>query len=207
MDDDKKKMDLEEGDSEAGDLEVREAVVDYNKRYTYSDYVQWDDDERWELIDGVPYLMSAPNNRHQEILGNLHLLFGNFLKGKHCKVYFAPFDVRLNADTLDNTVVQPDLLIVCDHSKLNFAGCAGVPDLLVEVLSPSTSRYDRTLKFNTYLKVGVREYWIVDPVTKTVAVHLLKGGDYISHAYSDEDVVSVHVLDDCLINLAEVFEE
>ena len=189
------------------DAIVTEAQVDYNKRYTYADYLQWDDDTRWELIDGVPYMMSAPNRRHQELLGNLHLLFGTFLKGKSCKVYLAPFDVRLNADTLDNTVVQPDLLIVCDHSKLNKAGCAGSPDMVVEILSPSTSRYDRTLKFNTYLKSGIREYWVVDPETNTLAVHILKNGEYVTRAYTNEDAAPVHILDDCVMNLSEVFEE
>ena len=189
------------------DSEVREALADYNKRYTYSDYVQWDDDERWELIDGVPYVMSAPSPRHQELLGNLHGQLWSFLKGKQCKVYMAPFDVRLNADKFDNTVVQPDIVIVCDREKIDKAGCAGAPDMVVEILSPSTSRYDRTLKFNTYLKSGIREYWVIDPATKTLAVHILKDGNYISHAYTDEDIVNVHVLESCAINLSEVFEE
>jgi len=189
------------------DSTVKEAQVNYNKLYTYSDYLTWDDDQRWELIDGVPYMMSAPNRMHQELLGNLHLQFGNFLKGKPCKVYPAAFDVRLNADTLDNTVVQPDLVIVCDLSKLDDAGCKGAPDMVIEILSPSTSRYDRTIKFNTYLKSGIREYWVVDPETKTLAVHILKGGDYVTHPYLDEDTVPVHVLEGCIVDLSEVFEE
>ena len=189
------------------DQTVKEAQVDYNKRYTYSDYLQWDDDTRWELIDGTPYMMSAPNRRHQELLGNLHLLFGNYLKGKDCKIYLSPFDVRLNADTFDNTVVQPDLLIVCDHSKLDIAGCVGAPDMVVEILSPSTSRYDRTLKFNSYRQSGIREFWVVDPETKTLAIHILKGDEYITQAYTDEDTASVHVLKGFSIDLSEVFEE
>jgi len=186
---------------------VNEALPDYNKRYTYSDYVKWDDDKRWELIDGVAYMMSAPNRYHQGILGNLYVLFRAFLKGKKCKVYLAPFDVRLNADTLDNTVVQPDLLIVCNHSKLNDAGCKGAPDMVVEILSPSTSRYDRTLKFNTYKKAGIIEYWVIDPETKTLAVHILKDNEYITQAYLDDNTVPVHVLEDCKIDLSEVFED
>ena len=196
-----------DNDKSTPDSAVNEALPNYNKRYTYSDYIKWDDDNRWELIDGVPYMMSAPNRYHQEILGNLHVLFRAYLKGKKCKVYLAPFDVRLNADTLDNTVVQPDLVIVCDHSKLNDAGCKGVPEMVVEILSPSTSRYDRTLKFNTYKKAGIIEYWVIDPESKTLAVHILKDGEYITHAYLDENTIPVHVLEDCLINLSEVFEE
>ena len=105
------------------------------------------------------------------------------------------------------TVVQPDLVIVCDESKLNETGCKGAPDMVVEILSPSTSRYDRTYKFNAYKKAGIREYWVVDPETKTLAVHILKDDDYITHAYLDEETAAVHVLDGCTINLPEVFEE
>jgi Uma2 family endonuclease len=189
------------------DSEVREALPKYDKLYTYSDYLQWDDDERYELIDGAPYLMSAPNRRHQELLGNLHLQIGPYLKGKKCKVYLAPFDVRLNADKLDDTVVQPDLLIVCDHSILNDAGCAGAPDMVVEILSPSTSSYDKITKFNTYLEAGIREYWIIDPETKTLAANILKDGKYITRPYTDKDTAPVHVLEGCTIDLSEVFEE
>ncbi|MDR0311390.1 MAG: Uma2 family endonuclease, partial [Acidobacteriota bacterium] len=91
-----------------------------NQRYTYADYYTWDDGERWELIEGEPYLMSpAPRQVHQEILRELLLQLATFLKGKPCKLFTAPFDVRLNADTYDDTVVQPDLLVVCDRSKLD----------------------------------------------------------------------------------------
>jgi len=114
---------------------VKEAQPAYDVRYTYSDYLQWNDDVRRELIDGIPYLMAGPNRRHQELSGNLYMQFREFLKGKPCKVYFAPFDVRLNADTLDDIVVQPDLIIICDQSKLDDASCRGVPDMVVEILS------------------------------------------------------------------------
>jgi len=134
------------------DSKVEEAQPAYDVRYSYSDYVQWDDDVRRELIDGIPYLMAGPNRKHQELSGNLYIQFRAFLENKPCKVYFAPFDVRLNADTLDDTVVQPDLIIVCDHSKLDDACCKGVPDMVVEILSPSNSRYDKITKWGTYLK-------------------------------------------------------
>ena len=196
-----------EKENNENDSKVEEALVDYNRLYTYSDYLQWDDDKRHELIDGVPYLMSAPSRRHQKLLGKLFIQFDTLLKGKTCEVYFAPFDVRLNADTLDNTVVQPDLLIVCDKAKLDDAGCKGAPDMVVEILSPSTSRHDRILKFKTYLKSGIGEYWIIDPETSTLAVHILKDGDYIIHPYAAEDTVPVHILEGCTINLSEVFEE
>jgi len=187
------------------DLNVEEALPAYDVRYTYADYLQWDDDVRRELIDGVIYLMATPSWRHQKILGKLYLKFGNFLEGKHCEVSL-PLDVRLNFDTLDDTVVQPDLLIVCDHSKLDDAGIKGVPDMVVEILSPSTARYDKTLKFKTYLRAGIREYWIVDPKSETLAVNILKDGNYITHAYTKEETVPVHVLEGFKIDLSEVFK-
>ena len=108
---------------------------------------------------------------------------------------------------LDDTVVQPDLVVICDHSKLSGTGCVGAPDMVIEILSPSTARNDRTLKFDIYRRSGVREYWIVDPDTKTVSVHVLKSGEYVTRAYTDADSVAVHVLEGCTINLADVFED
>ena len=187
------------------DISVKEAQVDYSRKYTYSDYLKWDDDVRYELIDGVPYLMSAPTWQHQEILGNLHLQLGNFLKGKQCKVFFAPFDVRLNADTFDNTVVQPDIVVICDSNKMMKTGYVGGPDMIIEVLSPSTTRMDNNIKFSKYLQAGVREYWVVDPENKTLAVHILKDGEYVTRVYRDDDKAPVNILEDCVIDLSEVF--
>ena len=185
---------------------ARKEIVQETRRYTYADYRTWDDSERWELIDGIPYAMSpAPTRSHQKVVGRIYSRLEHFLRGKTCEVYISPFDVRLNAGTKDDTVVQPDILVVCDKSKLDESGCTGAPDMVVEVLSPSTARRDRWLKFTRYIKAGVREYWIVDPETKTASVHLLKDGAYTVDVYSDEDTVPVHVLDGCKIDLGEVF--
>jgi len=187
------------------DSHVNEALIDYSRKYTYSDYLKWDDDVRYELIDGVPYAMSAPTWQHQEILGHLHAQLYSYLKCKPCKVFMAPFDVRLNADAYDNTVVQPDIVVICDDNIMMKTGCVGGPDMAIEILSPSTSRMDRSIKFNKYLQAGVREYWLVDPDTKTLAIHILKDGDYITRVYNDADRAPVHVLEDCLIDMSEVF--
>ena len=177
-----------------------------NEYYTYTDYCTWDDGERWELIDGVPYAMSpAPSRIHQEISGNLYGQFFNFLRNKPCKVYSAPFDVRINADAEDDTVVQPDLLVVCDHSKLDEKGGKGAPDLVIEILSPSSARHDKFLKFNCYQRAGVREYWMVDPDTKTVQVCILENGKYIASVYDDS--IPVEALPGCTIDLKDVFAE
>ena len=187
-------------------MEINEAIPEY-KRYTYADYCEWDDDKRWELIDGVPYAMAAPSLNHQEVLLQLASEINNFLIGKLCRVIIAPFDVRLNADYGDDTVVQPDLLVVCDMSKLNKNSCVGAPDMVVEIISQSSSMRDRFIKFNKYLKAGVREYWIIEPESKLVSIHLLRGGQYYVNSYSGDDVAPVHVLDGCTINLAKIFTE
>ena len=178
-----------------------------DRRYTYSDYLQWDDDQRCELIDGVRIMMSAPSRRHQKIISNLHYLLYGLLKGKSCEVYAAPFDVRLNADTLDDTVVQPDILVICDSEKLDDAGCKGAPDFIIEILSPSTSSHDRHLKFDLYRRVGVREYWIVEPDTKKVFAHILRNEDYITRIYGEADTVPIATLNNSTIDLAEVFPQ
>ena len=187
-------------------MEANEALPEY-KRHTYADYCRWDDDERWELIDGVPYAMSAPTWEHQGILVELAGQIREYLKGKPCKVFVAPFDVRLNADGYDDTVVQPDIVVICDRSKLSGTGCVGSPDMIIEVLSPSTAAHDRIRKFGLYMRYGVREYWIVDPETKSVSAHILDSGRYYTSAYAETDTASVQVLEGCTIDLSEVFEE
>jgi len=177
-----------------------------NQYYTYDDYYSWDDGLRWELIDGKAYAMSpAPGRMHQKICGNLHLQLATFLKGKLCEVYMAPFDVRLNADTTNDTVVQPDLVVICDKEKLDERGGKDAPDMAIEVLSKSSQKHDRITKLKLYQSAGVREYWIVDPEDHAIAVHILENGKYIITPYGDEDIVPVQVLKGCEIDLAEVF--
>ena len=189
-------------------LEVHEAVRKYDedKRYTYADYESWDDDYRYELIDGIAYLMSAPTYKHQGILGELYRQLANFLKGKSCKVYLSPCDVCLTGlGDEDDTVVQPDIIVVCDESKLDNRICNGAPDMTIEILSPSTAKRDLFLKLEKYLAAGVREYWIVDPDAETVNVHLLENGRYVISSFGRNDTIPVSVLVGCNIELSEVF--
>ena len=186
---------------------VQKLTQQESQRYTYAEYCEWDDDERWELIDGIPYAMAAPTRSHQSILRDIVLQIGPFLRGKTCEMFFAPFDVRLNVDTFDNTVVQPDIVVYCDESKLDDKGGIGTPDMAIEILSQSTASHDMIRKYMLYMNVGVREYWIVDPVTQTVVVHILEDGGYKGRVFEKTDTVPVTVLEGCVVNLAEVFGE
>lgn len=173
--------------------------------FTYADYLTWDDGKRYELIDGRVYMMSpAPSRIHQRVSGALFYQFYDYLRQKTCEVYASPFDVRLK----DNTVLQPDITVVCDPGKLDERGCKGAPDLVVEILSPSTAQHDQIRKFNQYLEAGVREYWLVYPDTKTVQVNSLRDGRYVNQGYYGEtDTIDVGVLEGCQIQLADVFSE
>ena len=184
---------------------LRKPALQEAKRYTYADYCTWDEDERWELIDGVPYAMAAPLVPHQGVLGSIYLQIGNFLRQKKCKVFLAPTSVRLNADTKDNTVVEPDLIVVCDKSKITRKGIVGAPDMIVEILSPSTASHDTIKKFMLYQSANVREYWIVDPETGIAIVNILQDGTYNAKAYDKTSVIPVSVLEGCSVELAEVF--
>ena len=147
------------------------------QKYTYADYAHWPEDERWELINGVAYAMTGPLRIHQEIVTDLGRQIGNYLQGKPCKVYVAPFDIRLprqdEVDAKVETVVQPDLSIICDPSKLDKLGCRGAPDWIVEVLSPSTTLKDMNTKRSLYEQHGVQEYWIIHPEDRWLMVYTL----------------------------------
>jgi Uma2 family endonuclease len=183
-----------------------------NQRYTYADYLVWDASQRAELINGQVYLMASPSPSHQTICFELGRQLGNFLEGKKCRAYPAPFDVRLFEKEGDqpedvDTVVQPDLTVVCDQSKLDQHGCKGAPELVIEVLSPSSRRHDRLEKLHLYQKAGVPEYWIVDPDNRSVQVLLLDsdGSLKLHEDYGPTDVAKVNALEGCFIELCKVF--
>ena len=182
------------------------------ERFTFADVLIWDENERIELIHGEAFMMAPPSRIHQEISGEIFRQLANYLEGKRCKVYSAPFGVRLFERDGDSpgdvdTVVEPDISVVCDRSKLDDHGCKGAPDMLIEILSPSTLRHDQLVKLNLYQQAGVREYWIVDPMSKSVQVFLLDSEGFlrIHEVYGQTDVAKVNVLDGCFLELSKVF--
>lgn len=182
------------------------------ERYTFADILAGDESERIELIDGVPYMMAPPSTEHQRILMELSGQLFNFLKGKKCRVFPAPFGVRLFSEKGDSPedegdVLEPDISVVCDRDKLDAHGCKGAPDFIIEILSPSTQRRDRFDKFSLYQRAGVREYWIVDPDRKNILAMTLEDGSYHApQVYTAADKAPVTVLEGCVIDLAPVFE-
>ncbi|MBL7794846.1 MAG: Uma2 family endonuclease [Saprospiraceae bacterium] len=185
--------------------------LDPEGRYTYADYLLWRLKERVELIRGRILKMSpAPGTAHQHVSGNIQGIFWNYFKGKSCKVFAAPFDVRLPVSRKkgqDSTVVQPDLCVICDDSKLDERGCAGAPDLIVEILSPGNSKRELKIKFEVYEEAGVREYWVVNPLEKVVLVFVLnEAGKYIGLApLVDDDTLKAHIFPELALDLREVF--
>lgn len=184
------------------------------ERYTFADYLTWDENELIEIINGETFMMATPSRIHQKISGELFRQFANYLEGKKCEVYSAPFGVRLfeqdgNSSEDVDTVVEPDISVVCDRGKLDKHGCKGAPDLIVEILSPSSLRHDRLVKLNLYQRAGVREYWIVDPENRSVMVFLpdSSGSFRLCEDYGREDVARVNVLDGCFVELNKVFSE
>ena len=160
------------------------------RRFTYADYLHWPDGERWELIDGKAYAMAlAPTISHQALAGQLFRQIDEALDGAPCRALIAPVDVLLpvpdEADEQATTVVQPDILIVCDPAKLTERNVRGAPDWIIEVLSPATARHDHLTKRALYERAGVREYWLVHPVDRVVTVYTLKDGQFGSPEIAD----------------------
>lgn len=181
--------------------------------FTYADYLADESNERYELLDGGIMMQAAPSADHQYISTALTSFLFLYLQGKQCRVYHAPFDVRLfekEGDSPKNvyTVFQPDISVVCDRNKIDHRGCKGAPDFVIEILSPSTAGRDWISKLNQYRKAGVREYWIVDPQNQLVHVFLLKDGQFfLRKVYSKTEIAEVNILEGCSIDLNQVFPE
>ncbi len=197
-------------DDEGNVQMVEEPSAEYT--YTYADYLQWTFEERIELFKGRLMKMAAPNTKHQKISMHLSNVFYNFLKNKPCSVFHAPFDVRLpiksgKKDNEISTVVQPDLCVVCDLSKIDEKGCLGAPDIIIEILSPGNSKRELQHKFELYEEAGVLEYWIVAPAEEFITIWYLEQGKYNrSKPFSTAQIITSAVLPNFQLDTTDLFK-
>ncbi|HLW19608.1 MAG TPA: Uma2 family endonuclease [Cyclobacteriaceae bacterium] len=192
---------------------VKEPSASYEGKYSYADYLTWQVDEMVEIIKGRLFKMAAaPSRIHQKVTGKLYYHIYGFLAGNPCEVYIAPFDVRIPTTSTDSkdifTVVQPDICVICDLSKLDEAGCLGAPDLIVEILSPGNNKKELQNKYEVYQESGVKEYWIIHPSERTLLIYSLHDGNYVpSRLLTSGDKVASAILPGFSLDLEEFFED
>ena len=180
------------------------------ERFTWADYQQWPDEQRCEIIDGQVYDMTpAPGTSHQELLMNLAARIYEYLKDKPCKIFVAPFDVRLsekkeNRNSCSN-VVQPDISIICDQKKIDEKGCVGAPDMVVEILSASTASKDQVKKRRLYERHGVKEYWLIHPIERYAHIYALKGDNFeFIGVFDDTATLESQLFTGLAVKMAEI---
>ena len=188
-------------------------MTNLKSQYTYSDYLTWDDDVRRQLINSVVYSeISAPNRKHQDVVGSLSTIIKNYSRGKKIWIYYAPFDVRLvregEEDLHTLNVVQPDISVFCNESMLDDKGAKGVPDWIVEILSPSNEEVDKVRKLLLYQSYGVKEYWIIDPEKKEVKIFKLNERNQydLQSEITNTEVLIPTFFPDLNIDFNELFE-
>ena len=181
--------------------------LDLSKTYTFQDYISWRFKERVELLKGYISKMSlAPNTQHQIIAGKIYQEIAWYLKGQKCQVFFAPYDVYLPTNE-EKTVVQPDICVICDNTKIKRQGCVGSPDLVVEILSPGNSRREMKEKYEIYEEAGVSEYWVVFPSEEVLQIYLLENAKFVPQKpYTAGDVYTSRVLEGFEIEVAQIFD-
>ena len=197
---DKEKMDME-------NLALQQ------RKYTYEDLQNFEDEKRYELINGELYLMSSPTTLHQKIIGEIHGQLYNYLKGKKCQSFVSPLDVCLSGvrnPKKEYNVVQPDILVVYDENKItNNMGIQGAPDLIIEVLSPTSKKHDTFVKYNLYQYYGVKEYWIIDGEVGVIYQYIINEKNIytLPKTYEITENIKVNILKDCTISLKNIIEQ
>lgn len=185
--------------------------LDLNKEYSYADYLLWKFEEKVELIKGRIFKMSpAPARKHQKVSWSLILSLGKYFEKNFCQAFHAPFDVRLpsKSDEKVITVVQPDICVICDLTKLDDKGCLGAPDLVIEILSPGNTDKEMKFKFDLYEESGVKEYWIVNPDDKWVSIYVLKNGRYTSHRpFISSDIIKSQIFEGLEFPAEDIFRD
>ncbi len=203
---------LSDGFREAGvvygtSAEKKQPAEKKQGEYTLDDYYAIPDDRRVELIDGVIYDMASPGNIHQALSSDISWQLQNYVSANHgrCMVYTAPFDVQLDMD--NRTMVEPDIVVICNHDRLKRFGCFGAPEFVIEILSPSTRKKDVTIKIHKYMNAGVQEYWIVDPRDRNVTVILNEEEGPAIRGYTFADRVPVGIWNgECMVDFAAIME-
>lgn len=172
--------------------------------YNEKDYYNLPEDIRAELIYGQFYNMAAPSRMHQAVLSELHALIHSYLKLKNgvCRIYPAPFAVKLFED--DQTIVEPDISVICDRNKLTDKGCSGAPDWIIEISSPGNPGHDYVRKLNLYMDAGVREYWIVNPLKELIYVYHLEETRFETMPYTFQDKIKVNIYEDLWIDFKQL---
>lgn len=166
-------------------------------------------DQILEYIDGIVYMSPSPSTKHQRVSGRLHAQLFNHLNGKECEVFHAPFDIELHNEKLEkNKVVVPDLLVICNKSGLGDNKYIGVPDLIMEILSPSNQAHDLVVKLKLYMQYGVKEYWIVNPMLNIVLIYVLneEGQYYQTDALKEKGLASSEILKGFEVDMEELFK-
>lgn len=181
--------------------------------YTYADYLKWQFEERLELFRGKIFKMAGPNTKHQVVSGILFIKIGSYLENKKCKIFAAPFDVRLpvlnkKKDEEITTVAQPDISVVCDLSKIDQLGICGAPDLVIEILSPGNSKKEVCIKYELYKEAGVKEYWIINPVEENLVVYILKDESKFigTKMYAGGDIISSAAITGLQVHVTDIFK-
>ena len=182
-------------------------MLEQSNKINFEEFITIDNttNDYLEFIDGKIYCLASPSTEHQSIVGEIYLSFGNYLKGKECKPFISPFDIVFKNETEIHRV-QPDLSIICDKSGLNENNYVGVPNLVIEVLSPSTMSNDFIKKMDLYMRFGVKEYWIVSPRNKEIQIFVLQDNLYSEMiSFKENDILQSVIFQDLKINLKDIF--
>lgn len=174
------------------------------KYYTVEDFYDMPEDIRAELIEGQIVYMASPNTQHQRILGQLYLMIGNYInsKGGDCEVFLAPYGVQLRDE--EDTVVEPDISVICDPDKITKRGCVGAPDWVIEIVSPSNPKHDYITKLSLYSNAGVREYWIIDAEQNKIHVYNIQDNKLVLNSYTFQDTIKVGIYEDFYIDFSSL---
>ena len=193
--------------SSSGSDAVNEPILAYDNRMYYEDFVRIDCIEnRYELIDGYIHLQAGASTTHQRIFGELFVSFKNYFAHKSCEVFAPPYDVTLSVGE-EKSVVQPDLIVVCDKDKIQETGCMGAPSLVVEIVSPNDIKRDTVIKYDLYRLSGVKEYWLINPETLTITIYRFENDEMVERSQCQSNQATSFIFRDLVLQIEDVFKD